>query len=395
MSMRISKYLPIGGIGADAHMALPPSVPPPPPAPPNPSPIPQNRYLVAISLTASAALTGKWSLASVQTEGMGDILWQYDWGPGQIHQAIGPAILTPSMIALALGSTAKYFLPSFSVKERVEGGTLAMIGGGEAPVAISTPTYCIPLEDCQDISGIGFVAPTSVSFQNISTRWVGFNFGDMAAGLIGMAGDALSAAIISRFGGQFIPGSWDDQLLGGLASTGMMHVGNLLASLPPIPIVAGAAGSGPLLSGVGHALSWEGASATAGLVVLAPLVAWGAGWAGNKVGDTWGSDESDTGVVSDPPDSAGGNEPVLDTPSGASPGGSSAPDAGTPADSGQPDAGVGESDAGDMSGGVCEPDAGDTSGGVCEPDTGNASPGGDDTGSEEGGMGPDSGARPG
>ena len=55
----------------------------------------------------------------------------------------------------------------------------------------------IPTQDCKDINGLGFVAPTSVCFQEPSVRWVGFNLGDFAAGMLGMAGDAALAAIVS------------------------------------------------------------------------------------------------------------------------------------------------------------------------------------------------------
>jgi hypothetical protein len=300
MSMRISKYLPIFGLGGDMHMALPPSMPPPPPAPPNPAPIPVNRYVVTIASTAAQAIFGKWTLASVATEGMGDILWGYDWGPLQMHIAIGPALITPSLAILPLGSSIKYFLPSFAIQEKADGGALA--SGSTAAVAVSTPGYYINGQDCQDSNGIGFVLPTSMLFQQVSVRWVGFCFGDMAAGFIGMAGDAAAAALVSHFGGKLLPKTLaDDQLLAGLGGTAIVHIGGLLSNLPGwgllgvggVAGVAALAGAGPLAA-----------------VLAAPLVSYAAGQAATAVGENWGSKPGDWGY-------AEGGPPAATTPAPA------------------------------------------------------------------------------
>jgi hypothetical protein len=300
MSMRISKYLPIFGIGADMHMALPPSMPPPPPAPPNPAPIPTNRYVVTISSTAAQAIFGKWTLASVATEGMGDILWGYDWGPLQMHVAVGPALITPSLALLPLASSIKYFLPSFAIQEKADGGALA--AGGTAAVAISAPSYMINVQDCQDINGVGFVLPTGMCFQQVSTRWVGFCFGDFAAGIIGMAGDAAAAAIISKFGGKLLPKTFaDDQLLAGIGGVLVTHLGNYLS-----------AQSGWAMAGLGvgaGAAAFFGAPAL-GAVLIAPVVAWGFGQAAGAVGENWGSQPGDWGY-------AEGGPPATTTPAPA------------------------------------------------------------------------------
>jgi hypothetical protein len=360
MAMRIGKYLPMFGIGADVHMALPPSMPPPPPSPPNPAPIPYNRWVVLITNTASAAVFGKWSLASVQTEGMGNILWQYDWGMGQFHQAIGPALITPSIPLCTLFSSIKYFLPSFSVKEKIDGGALANIGGGDAPVAICTPAYFVTTQDCQDIGGVGFAMPSSICFQIPSTRWVGFNGGDFAAGMIGMAGDALAGAILGKFGGKLIPGQWDDQMLA-LIGGGIGVLSGVVGSLPTWAVVV------------------------FGLPLLGtPIITWGAGKIGEAVGDAWGSKPWEAGPAypggpvvpppapEPPPGGAGGQggaasdagaggqggaPPVsgnqgMATPGPADAGAGDAPSSSTPADA------PAQSSSPDDQGGVCLPDSG-------------------------------------
>ncbi len=277
---RISKYLPVTGLGYDTHQALPPSIPPPPPTP-NPAPIPANAYIV-VTNCLMGAIFGKWSQASVMTEGMGNILWQYDWGPLQYHQAVTPAVLTPTMAVKLANSSVKYFLPSFSVKERTDGGAL-QAPGGQTPVAISTPAYCIPCQDCQGVgapSEIGFVLPTSVCFQVPSTRWVGFNFGDFAAGLIGMAGDAASAFIGSKFGGNVFPSSMNaiaSQLAGAALGHAISIAGNFGGPTAQACLTA---------AGVG----WGGSGGTSFAAnAFGPLVSSGANWVAGQVGDTWGS----------------------------------------------------------------------------------------------------------
>ncbi len=278
--MRIAKYPPIGGNGMDLHQALPPSLPPPPPAPPNPDKIPMNVYLVTISVPVSAMLTGKWT-AMISTEGMGDILWQYDWGPLQVHFAAGPAMMTPSMATLVLGSSVKYFLPSFSVVEKAAGGPAA--AGSSVPVAVCTPAGNIPTEDCQDSSGIGFNLPSSICIQAVSQRWVGFGFLDGFAGVLGVVADSVSNAARSKFAKTVIPDSALGSGLAGSLFRGLLRSGakrglSVLASLGswgPADLVAGgasltagefaggpyavAAGASSLINGAANWVGEEGA----------------------------------------------------------------------------------------------------------------------------------------
>jgi hypothetical protein len=286
MTMRISKWPPLFGVGLDAHGKLPGAVPPAP----APAPLPTSPWAVIIGVHAlDQILTGKWSLQSNLTEGMGDVLWGNDWGPGQVHVPITPHYVTPSLITTLLGSTTKYWLPSFAVKEKCDGA----ITGSETPVAVSLPCYMILTQQCHDHAcAVSFVAPSSLSFQQVSTRWVGFCGGDFLAGLIGMAGDAIGAAIVSKFGGKLIPGNWDNQLMGGLASTFMGFGSGLVGMIPTEwKIATGMAGVG-----IAHAFG-----ATGALALLGPLAGWAGGELGTAAGNRWGSREGDTGVGEPPP----------------------------------------------------------------------------------------------
>ncbi len=195
---RIAKYPPIAGVGIDVHSVLPPSIPPPPPAPPNPAPIPATGWFVTISSQiAGFALTGKWSWYRVTTEGIGNILAGHDWGMGQVHIPFPPIVASPSIAIRTLASSTKYFLPSSTNKDPKDGSSR----GGPGSVAVSTPAWCVTTQDCQDIGGWPFVAPTSLCFQLVSTREVGFTWGDLANGLIGMAFDAAAALICRGISG--------------------------------------------------------------------------------------------------------------------------------------------------------------------------------------------------
>lgn len=294
--MRISKYYPISGIGTDTHEALSPSLPPTPPSPPNPVYIPSNLYIV-INNCALGAVYGKWSMASVQTEGMGDVLWQYDWGPLQGHVATTPAVATPKQALLLIDSSTKYFLPSFSVKEKVEGGALQSIGGDD-PVAVSTPAFLIPAQNCQDVAGVGFVLPTALCFQLVSTRWVAFTFGDYAAGLVGMAGDALSAAAGSAFG-SMIPGDFGNSFMGKLTTSLIGQGIKVGTALTP--------GGKYVRTYAGAFLLGLGQSGAAG-PMLTPLISDGANMLATEVGDTWGSQPpSEGGGASGSAGDAGGS----------------------------------------------------------------------------------------
>ena len=195
---RIAKYPPIQGAGLDSHMVLPPSVPPPPPAPPNPAPIPAHYWAVQIvNPAAGFALTGKWSWHRVTTEGIGNIIAGHDWGMGQPHIPLPPIVVTPSIAIRLLGSSTKYFLPSTPNKDPQDGSA----PGGPGSVAVSTPAWCVCTQDCQDISGWPFFLPTSVCFQLVSTREVGFTMGDLVNGLIGMAFDSAASLICRGIAG--------------------------------------------------------------------------------------------------------------------------------------------------------------------------------------------------
>ena len=266
--MRIAKYPPIRGLATDLHQALPPSVPPPPPAPPNPVPVPQAGWIHTIGTPVSGHfVTGKYT-TSVRTEFLGDILWQHDWGPLQIHVPLPPILASPSIIALPLASQAKYFLPAFAIKEPQEGS----VSGGATPIAVSTPAFLIPVQTCQDIAGWGFVLPAGICFQLVSTRWVGMTWGDLFAGLIGMAGDALGNLVLSGFGNLL---GLPNTLAGGIAGAAINNVATGLG------IYSGT------LSTEGQAGLAVGLAATTGPFGVAILVSFGAGQAANAVGDAW------------------------------------------------------------------------------------------------------------
>jgi hypothetical protein len=237
MSFRISKYPPISFVGADLHCVLPPSVPPPPPAPPNPAPIPSAPWVATGTNPASALIFGKFTLSAVSTEGMGDILAGHDWGMGQLHIPCPPVVVTPAMALCTLGSGHKYWMPSYAVQQKADGGAIAKISTGGSAVAITTCAYVISLQDCIDVGGgpCGLVAPFGAGFQVPSTRWVGFSWSDLAAGLISMAGDALGAAVSSQLGSA-IAGNLStgmQALTGAMLNMGNGVVQNLMGNAAP------------------------------------------------------------------------------------------------------------------------------------------------------------------
>jgi hypothetical protein len=232
--------------------------------------------------------TGKYSWGGNTTEGLGDILWQHDWGPPQPHIPVSLPVVTPSILLDTLAASAKYWLPSFSVQENVDGAAMAKAaaGGSGCPVAISTPAYFISGEDCWDVAcAVSFNAPSSVLFQLFSTRWVAFNAGDFFAGFIGMVGDALSAAILSYFGGKLMKGVVDNMLFGALANTCM---GFFVSWLP-----AWLGTTGVVLSVLTGFVKFMGGAEGRGAGYLAgglsAPVAWAFGKASTAVGEAWGS----------------------------------------------------------------------------------------------------------
>lgn len=232
MPARIAKFPPIQGVGYDSHMVLPPSVPPPPPAPPNPVPIPVHAWFVGIvNPVPGMAVTGKWSWHRVTTEGIGNIHYGHDWGFLQPHVPMPPILVTPSIAIRTVGSSIKYWLPSTPNKESQDGST----PGGANPVAVSTPAFVTSTQDCMDISAWGFVAPSSFSFQLVSTREVGFTLGDLAYGVIGLVGDAAVALIGSAFGQPGNAQAAGDQLQGAIVGACMGPVTGWATALIPSP----------------------------------------------------------------------------------------------------------------------------------------------------------------
>jgi hypothetical protein len=364
------------GFSLEPHAAVPPSVAPPSPVP-NPALVPVQPWVHFIMNPIMGwVATGKWSQMSVATEGDGTILWQHDWGPFQPHKIIpAPVVETPSTLMLLLGSSAKYYLPSFSVKQPADG---AINTGSATPVAICFPAYCIVLETCADISTKGFNIPLpGICLQSMTTRWVGFASGDFWAGIIGVVGDCAASLVLSHFGGKLFSGMSDNQLFGALGGSFANVVGGLVTNWP---LLVGALGFSPVVLGAMHAegLSTNTAQGLGG-ILIAPVIAWAFGLAATSVGDASGSKPADAqpGWEQAPPDaepppspataaaapSSTGAPPAPSTDGGAGGG----PDAGTtPADGGAggaPDAGAGSP----TSSSSANQSTSDDSGGVCEP----------------------------
>lgn len=204
MPARIAKFPPIRGLGTDVHAMLPPSGPPP-----NPAMIPTYTWIVQVTNPAAGlALSGKWSWHRVTTEGVGNILMGHDWGMGQPHVPV-PTLASPTVALRTLQSSVKYWLPSTPNQEPQDGSPPG-VPGPKGSVAVSTPAFLVTTQDCQDISTWGFAAPTSVSFQLVSTREVGFTLGDLANGVVSMAYDSAAALAGRAFGGP--PGTASEAL---------------------------------------------------------------------------------------------------------------------------------------------------------------------------------------
>jgi len=194
-AMRIAKYPAICGIGLDPHTVEPPSLPPVPPAPPNPMKLPFHPWIVTICNQAPPLIFGKFTLTNSITEYLGDMIAGHDWGMGQPHIPM-PPVVTPQMVLVTMASSHKYFLPSYAVKETLQGGALALAGASGKPVAIVTPGFMISLQDCIE----SFVAPVGVGFNVPTVRWVGFGLCDLAAGAISLVGDGVAAAASDAIG---------------------------------------------------------------------------------------------------------------------------------------------------------------------------------------------------
>jgi len=254
-------------------MVMAPSQPPVPPSPVNPVPIPVYGWIATIGNPAAGfAITGKWSWYRVTTEGIGNILAGHDWGMGQPHVPIPPVTATPSIAIRTLSSSTKYWLPSTPNQDPQDGSTRGKAGS----VAISFPAYCIPTQNCQDISGVGFVAPTSICFQLMSTREVGFTWGDVLNGVINMACDAAAAIISSKLGTP--SGSAGAALRGALAGAATnAFVTHVVGLLPP-----DAQGAAKILVAGAFAIGLGQPPRDIAAAVTGPAISLGAGPAGEK-----------------------------------------------------------------------------------------------------------------
>lgn len=198
MSGRAAKYPPIQGLGQEFHAVMPPSIPPPPPAPPNPALIPTAWWLSQMcNPLAGFALTGKWSWQTVSTDGIGNILHGHDWGMGQPHYPLPPILASPSIGLLTLSSSTKYFLTNFSVVDEMNGSH----PGSEQPVALTTPAWFVPTQQCVDVSTWGFYLPMSICFQVPGTRHIQLTLADLLASGVGMAVDSAARAFERLVGG--------------------------------------------------------------------------------------------------------------------------------------------------------------------------------------------------
>lgn len=239
MSFRIAKYPTLPSFGRDFHIIAPGSIPPPPPAPPNPVPIPGALWFVTIVNLASTLVYGKFTISNSITDGLGDILAGHDWGILQPHIPSPPILFAPNMPLVTLGSSHKYFLPSYAVQETPQGGAMALAGASGSAVAVTTSAFVIPLQDCIE----SFVAPLGVGFQIPGTRWVGFGFGDIAAGLISMGGDGLGAAVSGSLGNAMSKGLGLSDFGGALLGAALGAVNNTAQNWANANLPGGFAGT--------------------------------------------------------------------------------------------------------------------------------------------------------
>ncbi|MFH1764446.1 MAG: hypothetical protein ABIF09_09665 [Gemmatimonadota bacterium] len=186
---------------------------------------------------ASALIFGKFTQFNVATEFMGDILAGHDWGMGQPHIPSPPVTASPSIGLCTFGAGHKYWMPSYAVQETPAGGAISLIGASGSAVAITTPVFNISIQDCIDVGGanVGLVAPLGMGIQVPSCRWVGFTWSDLGAGLISMAGDALSAGVGSHLGGKLTDGLSNvaGAIVGGLVNTANGVLQNIMGAVLP------------------------------------------------------------------------------------------------------------------------------------------------------------------
>jgi len=199
--MRFGRALAIYGMGVDCHAGMPPSQPPVPPAPVNPVPVPSNVVASMYAMYPSQWLMGKFSKPTVHTEGDGGLLAGHDWGVGQPHLFTGPVmIVTPSAIFTALGASHKYWIPCSAVQEPVEGGLVNGATGGSGAIAPVGACCLMSTQNCMDVSGAGFNAPTGIGISTPTTRQVGVTCGDIVAGIVSLLTDCLASFASSKLG---------------------------------------------------------------------------------------------------------------------------------------------------------------------------------------------------
>lgn len=196
-----TKHPNLGGFSMDMHKA---TLINPPPAPPVPMPVYPWVVIIPPGVPVGELLLGKFTIGRVHT-GLcfSDTLHGNDKGMLIPHIATW-AIPPIETITVMLGSSTKHFLPSFGVQEKATMGAINI--GQSGPIAISAPPGMMMVQQCQDANGVGFVLPIGTVFCLPTTRFVGFTLADLAAGVIGMVGDALAAAIGSKIG-DFLTGS--------------------------------------------------------------------------------------------------------------------------------------------------------------------------------------------
>lgn len=241
MTMRISKYPALPSFGRDGHQVLVGWLPPLAPPAPN-LPIPLHLWTVMIANMASPEIFGKFTRNNSITEGMGDILAGHDWGMMQLHVPMPPVAFAPNAIIVAMGSSHKYFLPSYAVQETPQGGVIAMAGASGSAVAVTTSAFVIPLQDCIEC----FVAPLGVGLQIPSTRWVGFGVCDVLAGLISVGADGLGAVVSGSLGNSMAGGlglgDMGGAVLGAVLNSANTAVQNWANANLPSGVVGTAAG---------------------------------------------------------------------------------------------------------------------------------------------------------
>jgi hypothetical protein len=193
-AMRIVKYPHLPTIGLDVHEAGPVPIVPPLPL------VPAAPHLVTIVFLPSSLIFGKFSLTTL-SEGLPNTLQGHDWSKLQMHLCLLPGYqVAPTNLVHTKSSSHKYFLPSCTVQEKAGGGVLALLSPANKPVAVTSPAFVIPLQDCMSVSGTGMVSATGIGVSIPTTCWVGFGWADLLAGALAFASDFATSVIGSKIG---------------------------------------------------------------------------------------------------------------------------------------------------------------------------------------------------